>query len=357
MEDKVKNYYLDPKNPGSFSGINSFSKSLADKKIKINKGDLESILLEQDSYSLHRPIKKRFKRNQVIVSGIDDTWQADLVDVSSISKQNNGIKFLLTCIDIFSKFAWIVPLTNKSGSTITKAFQIILKDRFPKRLQTDKGKEFLNLEFQSFLKKQNIKFYTTNSDLKASVCERFNRTIKEKMWRYFTHKNNYRYFDILQDLVESYNNTYHRTIKMSPIKVNIKNENNLWFKMYGYTKELGDETHIIPKFNINDKVRISKYKKTFDKGYIPNWTREIFIIKNVLIRSPVVYIIKDLNDEEIEGTFYEQELQKIYKFDEIYKIDEILETKIIKRKKHFLVSWLGYPSSFNSWIKEDDFKK
>ena len=109
------------------------------------------------------------------------------MDISSLAPFNKGYKFLLTCIDVFSKFAWAVPLKNKSGETLVNGFQSILDlGRSPEKLQTDKGTEFLNRNIQSLLQENSIHFFTTNSELKASVVERFNGTLKTRMWTYFT---------------------------------------------------------------------------------------------------------------------------------------------------------------------------
>ena len=134
------------------------------------------------------------------------------MDISSLARFNKGYKFLLTCIDVFSKFAWVVPLKNKTGESLVNGFQSILDlGRSPEKLQTDKGTEFLNRNFQSFLKEKNIHFFTTNNELKASVVERFNRTLKTRMWKYFTAKNTRVYIEILQDIVHAYNNSYHQS--------------------------------------------------------------------------------------------------------------------------------------------------
>lgn len=185
--------------------------------------------------------------------------------------------------------------------------------------------------------------------MKACVVERFNRTLKEKMWRYFTHAGNKKFIEILDDLVKSYNNSYHRTIGTTPTSVNQKNENKIWQRMYSFKNE-----DIDLKFKVGDKVRITKEKTLFEKGYTPNWTREIFYINKAIPRLPPVYELKDLNNQIIEGHFYEQEIQKIHKQDDVYKIEEILKTKTAKGKTQYFVKWLGYPSTFNSWINKED---
>lgn len=350
---KFDSYFL-PNSSSSFTGLSSFSKQIKseDKTVKPNK--LKEWMMEQEPYTLHRPLRKKFRRQKCMVSGIDDIWQADLVDVSKISRENKGIKFLLTIIDVFSKFAWVEPLQNKTSESIVKALKKIIKDRKPNKIQTDKGTEFLNKPVEKLLNDLNINLYTSNSELKASVVERFNRTLKEKMWRYFTFKNSHKFFDILKDLVHSYNNTYHRTIKTKPSLVSLKNEDKIYKIIYGFEKKDGDDSVVNPKFSINDKVRISKNKGIFEKGYTPNWSREIFIIDKVLLKVPPVYEIKDLNNEIIEGTFYEEELQKINKNNEVYSIDKIIRKRTRNKELEYFVSWLGYPKSFNSWINAKD---
>ena len=156
------------------------------------------------------------------------------MDISSLARFNKGYKFLLTCIDVFSKFAWVVPLKNKTGESLVNGFQSILDlGRSPEKLQTDKETEFLNRNFQSSLKERNIRFFTTNSELKTSVVERFNRTFKTRMWKYFTSKNTLVYIDILQDIVHGYNNSYHQSIGQSPASVSLLNVGQVRRKLYG----------------------------------------------------------------------------------------------------------------------------
>ena len=354
MEQKLKKIYYNLQGPGSLSGVESVFRVAKEKGIKkITREQVKKWLQSQDVYTLHKPARKKFTRNRVIVGGKDDQFQADLVDMMSLSEYNDGFNYILTCIDIFSKSAWAIPLKNKTGTDITEAFKTIFKSgRKPVKLQTDKGTEFLNRQFQSFLKKENVRFFTTNSEAKSSVVERFNRTLKTKMWKYFTFKNTWRYIDVLPDIIKSYNNSFHRSIQMKPNEVNKKNEDVVWHTLYG-------QTHRKPvrfKFNVGDQVRISKTKRTFDKGYIPNWTREIFIISERLPRQPPVYRLKDQQDEILEGTFYEQELQKSTQQDGVYQIQTVLKRRTRKGKKEVFVKWKGYPDKFNSWIAASDMQ-
>ena len=339
--------YFEPEQSASFSGVEALSRATKKKRKHV-----QDFLENEDSYTLHKPIVRKFSRRATLAPGPNVQAQADLIDVSNIKKHNNGYTFILTVIDVFSRLAFAVPLKNKSGNTLTLAFQKILKKHPLKYLQTDKGTEFKNKQFQVMLKKNRVSFFTTqNDDIKASIVERFNKTLKNKMYRYFTHNNTYKYTDVLAALVNSYNNSYHGTIKMAPNEVSSLNLGQVWHSIHGPPKFIKT-----PDFKVGDHVRISKAKKTFEKGYLPNWSTEIFTIHSVKRTNPPVYQIRDYSNEIIEGFFYRQELQKV-KVDgnRLYKIDKILKKRKRLGKNEYLVTWEGYPASMTSWVS--DIKK
>ena len=183
-------------------------------------------------------------------------------------------------LDLFSKYGWIVPLKDKKGETVTEAFKTIFKESGkPQYLWTDKGKEYYNKNMRELLEKNGITLYSTENEEKSSVCDRWNRTIKTKMWKQFTVKRNTIYLDILLKILSQYNNTKHSSIKMTPVEASKKkNESTVYFILYGDMEQLSSK----PRFNVDDKVRISEYKrKVFDKGYTPNWTEEIFLVDKI----------------------------------------------------------------------------
>ena len=229
--------YHDPKDPGSLGGIARLARRANQLAITKDKNIIREFLQTQRAYTYHNPAKKRYSKNRTIVSGIDAQWQADLADMQALASENNGIKYLLTCIDVFSKFAWVVPIKDKSTQTMLEALDILLKQakpRKPKKLQTDKGTEFLSRPFQNKLKSEyNIEHFTTMGETKASIVERFNRTIKERIWHYFTSSNSKSYLKVLPDLVDAYNHSMHRSIRMRPIDVKSSNENLVWRRHYG----------------------------------------------------------------------------------------------------------------------------
>ena len=353
MENVFKSVYYAPENPGAYSGRQKL-KAAAEKRSgeKIRDSHLEDWLLKQDVYTLYRTAPIHFKRNRILVHGIDKQFQADLVDMGELADQNDDVKFMLVCIDTFSKYAWVRCLKNKKGVTVAKAFDDILAEgRIPEKLQTDKGSEFFNKEFGALMKKHNIRHFATSSETKASIVERLNRTIKCRMYRYLEAQNSKRYIDVLQDLIDGYNHSFHRSIKMSPINVTAKNEHIVIDNLYGKK----DSTTIRFRFKPGDTVRISKTRRPFQKGYKQSYTDEFFTIVERVFRKPPVYRLKDQDGETIDGTFYEQELQKIVvPPDFVYKIEDVVSRKKRGRENVVLVKWKGWPDKFNSWISEKD---
>ncbi|UYV67413.1 hypothetical protein LAZ67_5000502 [Cordylochernes scorpioides] len=283
-EKSLEEIYYNPET--GYTGIND----LIRKSGKSQK-EVREFLHKQDVYTRHKPIIRKFERRRVYVSGIDDQWQADLVDM-----QNNidrGSKYILTVIDIFSKYAWAVPIKYKSGNEIVEAFSLIFKERLPDKIQTDKGKEFINKNVQNLFKKYKIKFITTESEMKAQVVERFNGTLRGRMEKYFKANKTKKWFNVLGLLIKNYNSSYHRSIKMTPIEASKKeNESKVYRNLFGKTVLKIYEQ----KFKVGDKVRIYAYKGKFTKGSKPNFTREVFEISEVLKTAPITYKIKDQKD-------------------------------------------------------------
>jgi len=209
--------YYNPENDCGYAG----AYRLVNKNRKnINKNVIYEWLKSQDAYTLHKPVHRKFPRLHYNVDDIDSLWEADLIDLKSLKSYNNQYQYLLCCIDVLSKYAWVEPLKDKTATPVTKALEKILNEnpgRKPRLLRTDRGLEFLGNQLQKFLKNHDIRHQVaTNPDVKASICERFNRTLKESMWRYFTHKNTKKYIDNLRQLVKGYNASRHSTAKMAP---------------------------------------------------------------------------------------------------------------------------------------------
>ena len=292
---------------------------------------------------LHRPIRKHFTKRYVFVRNVDDIFGADLIDMQTLSKQNKGYKYILMVEDIFSKYGWAVPLKTKTGIAVRDALKQIFKQHVPKKLWTDAGWEFYNTEVKTLLKKHDITLYSTENEEKCSVVERWNRTIKTKLWKYFTANHTHKYIDVLDALIKKYNNTVNRAIGMTPTEARKPSNHGAVFRHLYFKKmaKLGEKK---PKFQIGDKVRLGVKKDLFEKSYIINWSDKIYTIKRVFATRPITYKVEDDKGVEHKGKFYEQDLQKT-------KVDEFRIQKVLKKKKNSaLVRWVDYDSSYDSWI-------
>ena len=236
MDGYLSSVYDDPKRSGGLGGVDRlYEDDKKEGKFDITRNQIKEWLMKQDTYTLHKPIRRRFKRNRVMVGGIDQQWQMDLADMQSMQKLNDGYRYLLVCIDVFSKYAWVIPLKNKTGPSLVEAFKLILASgRKPEKVMTDQGTEFFNKHFKPLMKEEDIELYNTYNETKASIVERSIRVLKTKMWRYFTAKKTMRYIDVLPDLVYSYNHSVHRSIKMKPTQVTSDNEKQVWHTLYDH---------------------------------------------------------------------------------------------------------------------------
>lgn len=354
----INKIYYDVSNPAGYSSIDKLAKAMHGR---MNKKEVENWLRSQETYTLHKPVQRRFTRNKYILSNYNELWQVDLSDMRTYSQYNDGFKYILCVIDVFSKYAFARPMKKKDSCTVKKCFEDIFTEAraTPRHIQSDKGTEFVSREVRNYFEGRNINYYTTNNpDIKASIVERFQRTLKMKMWRYFTHKNTYKYIDILQDLLHSYNHSYHSSIKMRPIDVSFNNIMTVWTNLYDRPRNRVKTFHNT-NINVGDHVRITKYKHVFQKGYETNWSDEIFVIESIINRSPhLVYTLKDLQNEPITGTFYSKELQKVtYNPTITYKIDKIIRSRRVGNRKEVLVKWKGYPNKFNSWISASSLEE
>ena len=348
MEERLKALYYNPKNPAGFASINKLVKASGYSRAKVR-----TWLKAQPTYTLHRQARIHYSTRKYIVHDIDEQWQADLCDVALIARENKGYRFILTVIDIFSRYAWARPLKNKTGVAVAAAFKdIFAEGRIPKRIQTDQGKEFENQHVASLFQQHNIELFSVKSAYKAAIVERFNRTLKNKLWRYFTMSTKQNWTQVLQDVIHSYNHSIHRTLGCKPVDVTDAKVGEIREKVFN---KLPPSTQVKNDIRIGDKVRISKVKSVFAKGYLPNWTEEIFTIESINRKTvPTTYKLKDYLDVVIEGSFYRQEIEPVIHDDDDYIVEKVIRTQRRGNERWCLVKWSGYPSSMNSWVRKTD---
>ena len=363
-EDYLKSIYYDPKHEGSFTGpkkLHRIIKKTGRFDISIHK--IRKWIQSQEPYSMQRAVQRQFTRNRVIATGIDDQWDADLMDMTKYAKYNDNVRFILLAIDVFSKYVWLRPLQNKSGQVVAEAFQdILLEERSPGRIRTDKGQEFRAKAVQKVFKAEDIHHFVTQNEVKANIAERAIKTLRSKIQRFITYKQNYRYIDNLQDFAGSYNKTHHRSIGMAPENVDKEDEVAVWWKLYWPKKTptaTQKEKTYVPKpykFNIGNHVRLSHLRHVFSREYDEKWTGEVFVIKDRYMRGGLpIYKLKDFHGNEIKGSFYQNELQKVtIKEDQLWKVEKILKTRKRNGQTQHLVRWLYWPKDFDQWINDKD---
>ncbi len=176
--------HYDPKCTAGLGRVDRLYKDVRKEgKFEISRMEIKKWLMKQDTYTLHKPMRHNFKRNCVIVGGIDQQWQMDLANMQSMQKFNDGYRYLLVCIDVFSKYTWVVLLKNKTGPLLVEAFKVILSSGHkPEKIMTDQGTDFLNRHVRALMKEEDIELYNTYNKTKASIVERLICMLKTKMW-------------------------------------------------------------------------------------------------------------------------------------------------------------------------------
>jgi L-rhamnose mutarotase len=346
-------YYSLDRTAGYSGGVDKLTSAT-----KLPRASVQAWLSSQPAYSLNKTMRKRFPTRSYRCNGINDLWQMDLMEMIPYARVNKNYKYILTCIDVFTRFARAIPLKTKSANDVMMALDNeLLRQQQPIKIQTDLGKEFYNKQVAQLLKSKGIKHYTVHSQFKAALVERFNRTLRDKLKRYFTHQGTKIWYDILPKIIETYNATAHSGIfDMRPIDINKENEMQIWLMQHSSSKP----SKAKPKLKINDYVRISRISASpFVKNFDQNWSEEVFQISEIDTRAnPTMYGIKDVENNRIEGKFYEPELQKLAKKPEIYRIEGILAERGGGGgggEKQYLVKWYGYGPEHNSWVRASHF--
>ena len=262
---------------------------------------------------IYKPALKTYPNRKVITQYPDDVWSVDLADMNDVINYNNKYRFMLNCVDCFSRYAWSIATTNKRGPTILEGLKQIVKDnnnKYPAHLWVDQGSEFYNQEVKEWCNDHDITMYSTFGRAKSAIVERFNRTIKTLLYKHFYAVQNKRWVKILPQFIKDYNDRPHKGLpaKLTPAKVHAMKNDEINY-IYDYQINQVKTNKDPQKFKVGDLVRLSRIKSTFEKGYHQSWTSTIYKISKALDTIPWTYNITDLDDEPYTGSFYEQELQ------------------------------------------------
>ena len=312
----------------------------------------------QEAEETYRPARRNFPTRMVIVSKKDSTWGADIADMKKWEADNDGYNNILTVIDIFTRYAWAVPLKGKSATVVTEAFDKIINNprdghTKPMHLWTDKGGEFLNKQMDAWRKTNDITIYHTYGTGKSAIVERFNRTLKTIMWRELAAIDSNEWVSMLPRLLEEYNNTPHGSLKvtLTPSQAGVHDAlvRQIW-RVAAQKREDDDTSK--QKFFPGDQVRLSHAKDRFGKGYEQSWTTEVFKVKTVHQTAPITYTVEDDKGEELEGTFYNEELSPTH-----LTSKHIIDYVVREEGDKSLVKWLGLPKNQNSWVPTASIEK
>lgn len=352
--DIIKRVYYDLDSPACYGGQNAILRECKKINKKINSQHVKEFLSQQDVYTLHKPVRRKYPVNKTRSAGIGVDFQLDLADLNKIKSKNDNYSYILVCIDVFSRYLRAAPAKTKSAKHIAQAFEHILKKVpfAPWRVFTDKGKEFMGKEFQDLLQKKDIKHINPqNPDVKAAVVERAIRNIKNKLWRHFRLIKTTRWIEILPKIITALNNSYHRILKAAPVDINKDNQQFYWRQQMKQAKIKQKPA----KFKPGELVRITGATHKLKHGYLPIFKEELFEIEKLLPgRKPHTYKIKDLYGEPVEGIFYEPEMVKCaFPYGPFKQIERVSKSRIKPDGdvQHF-VKFIDYPRA--KWIDHQD---
>lgn len=303
-----------------------------------------------------KPMKRKYEVKKIMSSFPDDIWSADLVQYTTFAPQNDGFSYILCIVDCFTRFAWALPVKTKDADSVLSAFKDIVKSnngRAPKYLWVDQGKEFYNSKVKEWLLSVGTKIYSTWGLHKSAIVERFNRTLKQELFKQFLENNTRRWVDILAPTIDEYNHRVHSTIKTTPSHAHsLKKPDDVLSLWNSQFRKMRTENETPPKFAVGDYVRITRKKNVFEKGYENNWSYEIFVVWRINQTYPWTYNIKDLKDEKIDGAFYEPDLQKTIQTRESpFLQTKTGETRVRKDGRiEEEIAYVGYPKKFNYWV-------
>ena len=300
-------------------------KDVSEKVVNVSRREVKEWLEHQDAHSLFKTAIKKFKRRQTYSPGPGLFAQIDLVDMSAFEDENYGYRWILTTIDVFSRYAICVPIRRKFKEFTRPGVEIFLEEyvsksgRIPECIQSDDGGEFLNQNVLSLFREKEITHYSTRlTSKKAAVVERFNKSLKTIMWKHFEKKGHHEWIDVLQDFVANINSKVNKSIGMPPDKVMRENSYKVFSHLYGKAFPFEE-----PKYEVGDRVRLSEYaspilnpnKKMFRKGYLTSFTKQVFIVVGISHGYPPMYHLKfaegSREGDVVKGSFYEQEMSKI----------------------------------------------
>jgi len=365
--------YKNFKYPSAFTSLEPLLKEAQKHSPKISRSTVRDYLKSQYVYTKHRKAVRRFKRLPTFSPGPNTVWQADLGVMIKLATRNKNFNYYLLCIDCFSRMIYVKPIKKKTGEDVINGFEAIFKrvGKIPWKIITDAGREFIAANVQKYFRQREIKHYCeyTSPKWHAGMAERANRTVRERLYRYFTEEDHRRWIPVIHDIVTAINNSPNRSLGgMTPMDIHLDRNgavDQLREQIRLQTEMSNKLIRKREKSDANAKsirtgthVRIENNKHAFQKGYLGNFTSEIFTIyRRRKSTKPITYKLIDDSGELVKGWFYRQDLSPVYgrQGNRNWEIEKILKMENKRNadgqiRKFAFVKWKGFDDAYNSWI-------
>ena len=350
----LQRLYANVSRPGSYQSARKLLATVRrEKKFKFTEEEIQRWLQGEESHTVHKRPLRRFPRIPVIVDGLGDQYDADLMIMKDLANANDEYKYVLVMVDVFSRYTWVEPMELKNEQHSMDAFKKLF-DRAPppRRLRTDKGGEFTGKRIESYFDALGILHFVTYNEIKANYAERVIQTLKKKLFRYLTAKRTRTYIDVLQEAVSSYNRTSHSRLGMAPADVNEENEAELWQRLYLDAMGPVSKRYKKFKYQVGDTVRLSLKRNRLEREYDERWTNEVFRIRRRFYNKGIKqYKVEDYSGVSKPGSYYEAEIQKVSVSDQkLWRVDAILDHRGTGPDREVLVRWHGWSKKYDEWI-------
>lgn len=364
----LKQLYFNIKSPACYAGVDAlYREAQKERRVRISRNDVERFLSTQRTYTRHRRVVRRFRRMRTMPAGLHTDWQADLAIFDKLARQNDGYRYLLVCIDVLSRQLFVAPVRSKRSVDMREAFEKIFQSAhgvLPWKISTDQGLEFNARAMLEYFREKDIRKQCmyTHPTIHAGLVERANRTIKERLFRYFSEHNTRRWVDVVQKIIDAINASPCRSIGMPPNNVTFENAHSVREAVYKPELNAEKQHHHNNKFKVGDLVRVEKHKGAFAKGYTPNFTDELYCVVKVSQRQPTVYRLANAQTGQVVyGWFYAPEMCRVRGDEAIaasagmYRVERIIRSRECAdgQRQHF-VKWDGYDNTYNAWVNEQD---
>lgn len=352
----IRNSYIRTGHSTAFSAPGNVKRYF---KNRYKNSEILETLQGIDSYTLHREYHKPRVTNPFYVTRKRQQIQMDLIDISRLKDQNDGITFLLIAIDTFTKYAWVRTLKRKTAELVLAEIKSIMNSstmgpRKPESIFFDRGTEFINRNVTNYLNSEGIEIVHPSSEKKAAVAERFNKTFQILIYKYLTENSTRTYRADLGNLMGAYNHRGHRTLKyMSPADAEEDANQNRVLAAHNEHYAAIENKRKKPKYKVGERVLVKNLPTSrFHRSYQRSFRHEQFEIVQVNTRMPIpMYILKSLNKGDVvKGGFYAEELQPVK--GDVFKIN-VLKRRKYRGKQQLFVSWVGYDDTHNCWIDAD----